>query len=390
MSSLPAALVPPSHAPELDGIRGLAIAMVLLFHYGHGFVVVEPGSVLAYALVPLRIMWAGVDLFFVLSGFLICGILIRERHDPRYFRVFYGRRAMRILPLYGLLLGLFCAGIAAQRTGLIDWPMLFGRTEGMAWHLVFGQNFHQAFGVGQIHFLSVSWSLAVEEQMYLLLPLLVYICRRHLRLLGLSFVLLLVSAALLRAWIEASVSADDAERWCYVLPFTRWDAFGMGGLLALALHLGKLKADRRWRGAGWLALCGGLAGMAVVAHGAHLGQQRFVPIVLAFGGLLCLSLVLHEQQLLRRLLRLRPLRWLGDVSYGIYLWHIPVLGLLLVWAGRPTQDLISEKPRWITLLALLLTLVLSWASYRWLESPLLRWGRRRWQYGRAALSPARS
>lgn len=388
MSSTPAQVIAAAHSPELDGLRGLAIAMVLLFHYGHGFWVVEPGSVLAYALVPLRIMWAGVDLFFVLSGFLICGILIRERHDPHSFRVFYGRRAMRILPLYALLMGLFFAGIAAQGAALIDWPMLFGRTEGAAWHLVFGQNFHQAFGVGQIHFLSVSWSLAVEEQMYLLLPLLVHLCRSHLRVLAAMFVLMLVCAALLRAWIEASVSADDAERWCYVLPFTRWDAFAMGGLLALGLHMGKLRQDWRWRIAAWLALSIGLAGMAVVAHGAHLGQQRFVPIVLAFGGLLCLALVLHERHLLRRMLRLRLLRWLGKVSYGIYLWHIPVLGLLLVWSGLPSQDLISEKPRWLTLLALMLTLVLSWASYRWLESPLLRWGRRRWQYGRPPVGAA--
>src|SRR6266446_3030301 len=94
--------------PELDGIRGIAIGMVLV---GHFFMIVSrPGSLLAYALVPLRLMWSGVDLFFVLSGFLIGGILLDARDSSNYFRVFYTRRFFRIVPIYAVLL--FTVGLA--------------------------------------------------------------------------------------------------------------------------------------------------------------------------------------------------------------------------------------------------------------------------------------
>jgi len=88
--------------PELDGIRGIAIGMVLIAHFF--LVVSRPGSPLAYALVPLRLDWSGVDLFFVLSGFLIGGILLDARESSNYFRVFYTRRFFRIVPIYAVLL----------------------------------------------------------------------------------------------------------------------------------------------------------------------------------------------------------------------------------------------------------------------------------------------
>ena len=88
--------------PELDGIRGIAIRMVLIAHFF--LVVSRPGSGLAYALVPLRLDWSGVDLFFVLSGFLIGGILLDARESSNYFRVFYTRRFFRIVPIYAVLL----------------------------------------------------------------------------------------------------------------------------------------------------------------------------------------------------------------------------------------------------------------------------------------------
>src|SRR6266853_6247934 len=84
--------------PELDGIRGIAIGMVIAGHFFE--IVSRPGSRLAYALVPLRLTWSGVDLFFVLSGFLIGGILLDARDSPTYFRTFYMRRVFRILPVY--------------------------------------------------------------------------------------------------------------------------------------------------------------------------------------------------------------------------------------------------------------------------------------------------
>jgi peptidoglycan/LPS O-acetylase OafA/YrhL len=92
---------------ELDGVRGAAIALVLAWHYLARQIHAEPGSFVAYAMVPLRLSWSGVDLFFVLSGFLIGGILIESKGLPGAARTFWTRRACRILPLYGLTLCLF-------------------------------------------------------------------------------------------------------------------------------------------------------------------------------------------------------------------------------------------------------------------------------------------
>src|SRR5258708_1205348 len=103
--------------PELDGIRGIAIGMVLI---AHCFAIVSrPGSALAYALVPLRLDWTGVDLFFVLSGFLIGGILLDARGSSNYFRVFYTRRFFRIVPIYAVLLASVALAVYFSRAGFI-------------------------------------------------------------------------------------------------------------------------------------------------------------------------------------------------------------------------------------------------------------------------------
>lgn len=94
-----------AHIPELDGIRGVAIALVLSFHFFNVSAVVTPGGVAHYVLAPLRLGWTGVDLFFVLSGFLIGGILLDARGSSSYFKTFYVRRFYRIVPLYALVLG---------------------------------------------------------------------------------------------------------------------------------------------------------------------------------------------------------------------------------------------------------------------------------------------
>ena len=163
-----------SHLPGLDGIRGLAILMVMFSH----FIVVgknlDPLSPFGRF---LHSGYLGVDLFFVLSGFLITGILIDSKITPNYFRVFYMRRALRIFPLYYLLLAvswLTVVFITPQ-----DKPLLTG-VDSMAWFWLYASNIGMAVKgdwlnsptwVGLGHF----WSLAVEEQFYLVWPLLVYL-----------------------------------------------------------------------------------------------------------------------------------------------------------------------------------------------------------------------
>ena len=159
--------------PELDGIRGLAVLAILLYHLvflaGWDRLPFKIGALLSFG-------WSGVDLFFVLSGFLIGGILLDARGASNYFRVFYTRRAYRILPLYLALCG---ASVLIFYTHLPTHSWLFeGKTPWYA-YLTFGQNFWMVKGTLDSRQMDMTWSLAVEEQFYLTLPLVIRFVRRE-------------------------------------------------------------------------------------------------------------------------------------------------------------------------------------------------------------------
>src|SRR5580658_7786517 len=164
-----ATLTPPPdftrRIPQLDGLRGVAIAMVLAYHYADS--VINDGPRFMKPLLRATCLgWSGVDLFFVLSGFLIGGILLDARESSNYFRVFYRRRAFRILPLYFAFLALVFLPVHFQSD--IPWRAC----------IFFYQNFWMALHnrLGE-YTLNPTWSLAVEEQFYLTLPVLIYFVR---------------------------------------------------------------------------------------------------------------------------------------------------------------------------------------------------------------------
>jgi peptidoglycan/LPS O-acetylase OafA/YrhL len=179
----------------LDGLRGVAILLVIVYHLltqleGH------PG-VFHYAVIAGRLGWSGVDLFFVLSGFLIGGILLDARTSSRYYPTFYARRAFRILPIYGVLLFFF-----GLRSLLFRWmpgysPNLTADEIPLLAYLTFSQNFRMAhlgsLGTGS---LCPTWSLAVEEQFYLTMPVFIRNIKRE-RLVGILLAVV-VGAPLLR------------------------------------------------------------------------------------------------------------------------------------------------------------------------------------------------
>jgi peptidoglycan/LPS O-acetylase OafA/YrhL len=227
------AVVKPDRAKrilELDGVRGLAIALVLVFHYSDGAIVtgsktVFGSSALFYAFLPTRLMWSGVDLFFVLSGFLIGGILLDSRDSPRYFGTFYARRIHRIFPIYYLM-------IAFVTVGVLNWPQspLFRGDMPLWTYPLYAQNLTGDY-TQMANAIEVSWSLAVEEQFYLLFPFLVRFCSRRTIMYALG--VCIVGAPLLRSLM---VYGGLGYEEIYPLLPTRADTLALGVVAAMIVR----------------------------------------------------------------------------------------------------------------------------------------------------------
>jgi peptidoglycan/LPS O-acetylase OafA/YrhL len=365
---------PSGRIPELDGIRGLAIGMVLIAHFF--IVVTRPGTALAYALVPLRLSWTGVDLFFVLSGFLIGGILLDARDSSNYFRVFYTRRFFRIVPVYAVLLlsvalfmHLSSAGVIGKNqelfTGSLPWAYFafFLQNIGMCLHNVWG-----TFPLG------VTWSLAVEEQFYLILPLLIRFLDQRALLRFSSFAI--ISAPLLRAFFFHR-NPGDLFPWYTLMP-CRADSLFLGVLGAIALR------DRRWRS--WLLGKGRFARLAIpflllgVAYLGWRAPSYYHPLMVTIGftwlAITYLSLLLYARlypdSRTSRCLRWRWLRGLGVIAYGTYLFHEFFLGMFF---GR-IPSLRSWRDAGLSIIVLVVTISFSRLSWVHFEKPLIKIGHR--------------
>jgi peptidoglycan/LPS O-acetylase OafA/YrhL len=364
--------------PALDGLRGWAILLVLLFHFTQ---ITVNSPTLKWALRLGRISWSGVDLFFVLSGFLIGGILLDERESPNYFKTFYLRRAYRILPLYFLLLVLswivLHVGAAFLPTSLVG---LF-RNPSPWWTMgSFTQNIWMAatgkFGGGP---LAVTWSLAVEEQFYLTLPLLVRkLSRRHLVY---ATVIMITGAALLRAIIMYA-SPVNGHLACYVLMPCRADSLGFGVLSAILLRdpgvRGYLVTHRGhlYAGAGVLLVCV-LTIAATLDSGTATTLYGLIYSILAlFYTSFLLIAVTGEDRFVVTAFCNRPLQMLGSIAYGTYLLNLFSLNLFhqaVSWLHVRVTALNTTLTVFAALLATVLVAALSWKFF---EKPLVRLGHR--------------
>lgn len=348
---------------ELDGLRGLAILLVVVWHYVGCLVHVPQPAVMAIVK-AVKWTWSGVDLFFVLSGFLIGGILIDNKGSPRLFSVFYLRRACRILPLYGVLLGFFVlAGVFNVSN---DW--LFSASI-PAWpYFVFLQNFWMdwasTFGANWI---GITWSLAIEEQFYLILPALVLLLTSCWH--AVAALVLVVAAPVFRT-IEGGLGA-------YVLPYCRADSLMLGVTLAVFYRSPYWDKSR-----GTAIKVPLLMAFAVIPPLTYLAsQQRFTigspeahfGLSLLYGAVLCLVLYWGGRSITAPL-RSSAMLWLGTRSYGVYLLHQPIQGMLFGFIiGRPPQ--IADLPSLAVMLAAVgATVIVAEMSYQWLEQPLIRWG----------------
>jgi peptidoglycan/LPS O-acetylase OafA/YrhL len=350
----------------------VAIAMVLWLHFVQQHLPPGRGSWLGWLRAGTGLSWAGVDLFFTLSGFFIGGILIEERASPRLVRVFYLRRALRILPIYYVTLLAIAAAIVAHFPGSYH---LFP-----PWvYALFLTNF--AFALAKAWDwlpLSVLWTLAVEEQFYLTAPWVVRAIPRS----GIPW-LAIGLAALAEVARVAMLAAHPAGHFAlHVLTPFRMDCLALGVLVAWAVRCdatGRFLVilGAHWRGGFALALAA-LAGVDLLqpSQGSRsLALYGYLLIAMAFA-LIVLIVAQARPPALNRLLEARPLAHLGRHSYFIYLWHGLLGGGLIRWLGGPDFTLDSLSGVGIVALAVGATWAAAAASWKWFEGPLVAWGRR--------------
>ena len=335
--------------PALDALRGIAILIVLIYHY-----------------IPEQykppLFWSGVDLFFVLSGFLISDILLKNVEAINYYQTFYIRRAARIIPLYWLLLLIFAVVMKTV-------PDLLGSSAAKHlpfWsYLTFTQNFlYSARNYWRDPWLDVTWSLALEEQFYIFLSISVRNLKKEY-LAGLAIFLILL-APVLRFFTDSPLAA-------YQLPLQRADSLMLGVLIAVIWQSKKaqnfIHEHKKYY---MIALPFFFAGIAYLVYAETGLGNPLGHFILAFfyADLLLLALVSSPEKP-GLLFGNKFLGWLGLRSYGIYLLHKPVrLVFVMLLAGSP----IVLEP-WVSiLLTCILLFLVAELSYRFIEKPIMNLG----------------
>ncbi len=328
-------LSPERHIFALDGVRGIAVLSILVFHSFQAFPLQGRISRIVWAAVMSG--WSGVDLFFVLSGFLITGILWNSRDTSNYFRVFYGRRTVRIFPLYYLAVAIVMFTLTIRGThSSANAESL--HAQGWAW--LYGINFLCAYWsrwalVGTWFNLSLFWSLAIEEQFYLIWPLVVR------RLSRITLMHLCAWAMVVAMLLRAVLYRGNPGHWMapYVLTPCRMDALAAGAFVAMAMR-GEGSRVRLVALAPWV--CGATGFML---FGWFVGAPRLVPFdpfnltysfsaVLAhsifavfFASAIAVIVSSRPKALFRRACEVGWLRSFGKYSYGLYVYQ----ALIGVW-----------------------------------------------------------
>jgi peptidoglycan/LPS O-acetylase OafA/YrhL len=347
----------PKYIPQFDGLRGIAILAVLFAHLTY-LDSIRFANIFQYGR-------TGVDLFFVLSGFLITGILLDTKNLPGYFKNFYARRALRIWPVYyGILFFFF-----------VFFPLAFPRhsfsTDRNTWpyYVSYTQNLFYRFFPSIP--LTPTWSLAVEEQYYMFWAPVVFLCgRKSLRNILLGMIAFSFCFRVISSYRGAPLDFLHNFTLC------RLEPLAAGGLAALWLRSGKC-TPTKWARGGMMAFTIGSAGvaLALVDWGIEGTIYSYPFLAAAFAGVLALSLTAHPANtLVGRALTQRWLVYTGRISYGVYLIHVPIfmgIGVAArrIW-GRPYYS--GPKEGLIIFAAFAMVFLLASISWFCFERPILR------------------
>jgi peptidoglycan/LPS O-acetylase OafA/YrhL len=376
-AAAPAARIPAhssSYLPALDGVRAIAILMVIVCHV---IIVCHTANELprltqtqSFFASVAGLGWMGVDLFFVLSGFLITGILLDVQNAKHALRTFYARRVLRIVPLYvAFLLFTMWVAPAVGLSGIEETAKL---RHTQLWYWTYSMNFLVARANWGATTLPVShlWSLAVEEQFYLLWPAAVFLLSpAAVRRTALGCI---IGAELCRVVFALAGAGGQVS---YVLLPSRMDSLAAGAFLACAFR-DPVLWSRVLRARQALAFAALLLTLATVLVHDSLDSQSTAAELVLFPAIVALaSVVVSTAADGARWLSSRALRFIGRISYGMYVWHILALRLILTRVKIP--EIATSGPWWtfygVTMIGTVLcTVLIALVSWHIIEQPFLQ------------------
>ena len=357
------------HIPALDGLRALAILLVIP-HNTYLFETIR-GWLIPFAWIA-NAGWVGVQLFFVLSGFLITRNLLDSRGADNYYAAFFGRRILRIFPLYYLVL-IFFLLLLPQLVEL--GPGIRGSYANQVWLWLFLSNWAQPYG-HEVYWFPHFWSLAVEEQFYFLWPAVIALTPTR-RLVPVCATLIVVALVIRIALLKAGAPPEAI----YMFTVCRMDALACGAMAAVLTGVPRFMSFMRSHATALLvaALVLMMAGVPLTdSYAAYNGGSITVGHTILALGMTTVMLVTVAGSRSRvatgldTVLRLPPLRSVGKVSYAMYIFHVP-LALIVGTPMKPVlQKLGVGYPVWYALWVTLCSYVVAVASYHLLEKHFLR------------------
>ena len=336
------------HRDDIEGIRAVAVIAVVLYHVG------VPGCSGGYV---------GVDVFFVISGFLITSLLLDERRQSGHVSLvgFYARRVRRLLPISATVLAVTAVlgAMLLPGTQLQDLSVDIRAAAAFGVNVVFARR-DAAYLTAELAPSAVRqfWSLAVEEQFYVVWPTLIAVLTyrtQRIRRLGIGLVAIAVASFALSVWLT-----PRSPSWAYYGLHTRAWELALGAVLAMAVRRLADLSDVAMAVLGWSGLGAIVVAVASFGNVEFPGWLAAVPV---FGTVAVLAAGADNRWGPAGLLSVRLLTFIGSRSYSIYLWHWPVLILAEAKLGRSLTAV--EK-----VAAVIVTLALSEAGYRLIENPI--------------------